>query len=86
MIAHYGPARGNRHEVGGMQLRAALSQRDGGPIVFGTPELQCVVEVGEHVTVRHTCGEYVMHFVARTAEGDAAYVIVDRRLWRSRRA
>jgi len=83
LVAHYGPAQGNVHEVSGVLLRAALSQRDGGPLVFGTTELQCPVEVGQHVVLEVAGADLVMHFVARSPDGAAAYVIVDRAMWRA---
>ena len=82
LVAHFGTADGEAHSLGTMNVRVALSQRSRGPIVFGTSQLQCAVHVGEHVAVRDANGEFIMHFVARTAAGYAAYVIVDRSLWR----
>jgi translation elongation factor EF-1beta len=82
LVGHYGPAPGNTHSLGATQVRAALSQRHNGPIAFGTAELQCLVHVGEHVEVSDESGSWVMELVARTAVGYAAYVIVDRRLYR----
>jgi hypothetical protein len=63
-------------------VRVALSLRDGGPIAFGTEHLQCLVHVGEHVMLRDGACEYVMHFIARSRAGYAAYVIADRALWK----
>jgi hypothetical protein len=82
MIACYGAAHAGDHVLGDMHVRVALSQRSGGPVVFGTSQLQCVVHVGEHVEVSDSSGSWIMHVVARTAAGYAAYVIVDRALWR----
>jgi hypothetical protein len=83
MVAHFGVADGEVHALGSLDVRVALSQRPRGPIVFGTSQLQCAVHVGEYVVVSDASGEYVMHFVARTAAGYAAYVIVDRALFRA---
>jgi hypothetical protein len=82
MIACYGPAQAE-HVLGDMHVRVALSQRSGGPVVFGTSQLQCIVHVGEHVEVSDASGAWVMHVVARTARGHVAYVIADRAFWRS---
>ncbi len=82
MIACYGAVQGSMHALGDMNVRVALSQRAGGPIVFGTSQLQSVVHVGEHVEVSDASGAWIMHVVARTASGYAAYVIVERGLWR----
>jgi hypothetical protein len=82
MIAHFGPLEGETHVVGETRLVAALSQRPGGPMVFGTKELQSIVHIGEHVAVHDGQHELVMHFVARTPLGYAAYAIVDRALYR----
>lgn len=81
MIAHHGTAQGNVHALGATQLRASLSQRAGGPMVFGTSHLQCVVFAGEKVVINDGANAFVMHLVARTAAGNAAYVIVERSLW-----
>ena len=83
MLAHFGTADGELHALGTMSVRVALSQRPHGPIVFGTEQLQCAVHVGEQVEISDASGQYVMHLVARTAAGYAAYVIVDRSLWRA---
>ena len=82
MIACYGTVQGSEHALGDMNVRIALSLRAGGPMVFGTSQLQSVVHVGEHVEVSDASGAWIMHVVARTASGYAAYVIVERGLWR----
>lgn len=82
LVAHFGEASGHLHQLGGTHVRVALSLRDGGPIAFGTDHLQCLVHVGEHVMLRDAASEYVMHFIARSRAGYAAYAIVDRALWR----
>ena len=82
MIAHFGAVDGDAQVVGDTRLVAALSQRPGGPMVFGTPQLQCIVHAGGHVTVREGGRDMVMYFLARTSAGYAAYAIVDHTLWR----
>jgi hypothetical protein len=83
VIAHYGPVQGRIHSLGTMDVCASLSQRHRGPMIFGTSLLQCVVFAGEEVTIHDGTSSYVMHFVARMAAGYAAYVIVERSLWRA---
>jgi hypothetical protein len=80
LLARYGPA-GHVHAIGPMRVRAALSQRHGGPLTFGTEALQYLVHVGEHVRMRGPHGELVVSYTARTAFDYVAYVIVDARLW-----
>lgn len=80
LVARYGPA-GHVHALGSMRVRAALSQRHGGPMTFGTEVLQYLVQVGEHVRMRGPDGDLVVSFVARTAFDYVAYAIVDARLW-----
>lgn len=81
LIARFGPA-GQEHALGStLRVRAALSQRPGGPMMFGTDSLQYVVHVGRHVRVSDAHGEYVVHVESRTAFGYVAYAIVDRTLW-----
>jgi hypothetical protein len=82
VVACYGEAQGSTHVLGDMEVRVAASQRSNGPIVFGTSQLQCIVHVGDHVEVRDAHGAWIMHVVARSAAGYAAYVIVERALWR----
>jgi hypothetical protein len=82
VVACYGDARDGAHVLGDTRVRVALSQRAGGPVVFGTSQLQCIVHIGGHVEVRDRGGAWIMHVVARTAAGYAAYVIVERTLWR----
>jgi hypothetical protein len=84
LVARFGPA-GQEHAIGGtLRVRAALSQRPGGPMTFGTDRLQYVVHVGRHVRVSDERGEYVVHLESRTAFGYVAYAIVDRSLWAGR--
>jgi hypothetical protein len=84
LVARFGPA-GEEHSLGGtLRVRAALSQRPGGPMTFGTDRLQYVVHVGRHVRIRDgrdERGEYVVHLEARTDFGYVAYAIVDGALW-----
>ncbi len=84
LIARFGPA-GQVHAIGSARVRAALSQRQGGPMTFGTDALQYLVHVGEHVRMRGPNGELVVCFAARTAFDYVAYVIVDSQLWVSGR-
>jgi hypothetical protein len=84
LTARFGPA-GQAHTVGGSRVRTALSQRPNGPMAFGTERLQYVVQVGEHVRVREAAGEYVLHFVARTAIDYVAYAIAEKTFWISGR-
>jgi len=81
LLARFGQA-GQVHALGRSRVRIALSQRPGGPLVFGTEKLEYVVHVGEHVRVREPVGEFVVCFVARTMNDDVAYVIADRTLCR----
>lgn len=82
LVARYGRA-GMIHAIGrGTLVRAALSQRPGGPMTFGTDKLQYVVHVGQHLRAAGPGGgEFVMHFEARTKFDYVAYAIVDRALW-----
>ena len=50
-------------------------------MTFGTDRLQYIVHLGEHVRVRGPDGEFIVHFVARTAIDYVAYLIVDNALW-----
>jgi len=84
LLARFGRA-GQVHAIGKSRVRTAVSQRPGGPMAFGTDKLQYVVHVGDHVRVREPVGEFVLHFVARTAYDYVAYVIVDETLWLSGR-
>jgi hypothetical protein len=65
------------HRIGGVEIRAAASNRPGGPLSIGTHEAQCLLEVGESVQI----GEHIFYVVSRGAAG-ATYAIVDRALWR----
>jgi len=82
LIAHVGPVKGLTHTLGKTTVYVALSQRPGGPMVFGTSRMQSLVRAGDHVRVRDGDDErYVMHFTSRGAS-DASYVIVEEGLWR----
>ncbi len=81
VVARYGSAAGQVHAIGSMRVRAALSQRHGGPMTFGTEVLQYLVQVGEHVRMRGAESDLVVCFAARTAFDYVAYAIVDARLW-----
>jgi hypothetical protein len=81
LVARFGPGAGQVHTVGKLRLRAALSQRPGGPMVFGTDKLQYVLQVGEMLWLNDGQRDFVMRFVARTACDCAAYVVAERRLW-----
>jgi hypothetical protein len=85
LLARFGPA-GQTHAIGKSRVRTTLSQRPQGPMAFGTEKLQYMVQVGEHVRVHEPVGEFVVHFVARTAYDHVAYVIAHKTLWSSRRA
>jgi hypothetical protein len=80
VVARYGPA-GQVHAIGPMRVRAALSQRYGGPMTFGTEALQYLVHVGDHVRMRGAESDLVVCFAARTSYDYVAYAIVDARLW-----
>jgi hypothetical protein len=64
------------HRIGGIEIRAAVSSRPGGPLAIGTAETQCLLAVGESVSV----GEHVLYLVSR-GNGGVTYAIVDRALW-----
>jgi hypothetical protein len=80
LLARFGPA-GQTHAIGKSRVRTTLSQRPEGPMAFGTEKLQYMVQVGEHVRVHEPVGEFIVHFVARTACDYVAYVIAHKSLW-----
>lgn len=81
LVARFGPA-GQAHALGSaMQVRAVLSQRPAGPMIFGTDRLQYLVQVGGHARVGEAGEEYVVHFESRTAFDHVAYAMVERSLW-----
>ncbi|HEX3343906.1 MAG TPA: hypothetical protein VHS09_05000 [Polyangiaceae bacterium] len=84
LLARFGPA-GQTHAIGKSRVRTTLSQRPGGPMAFGTEKLQYMMQVGDHVRVREPVGEFVVHFVARTAFDHVAYVIAHEAMWLSGR-
>jgi hypothetical protein len=81
LVACYGPAAGRAHTFGRTRVRAALSQRPGGPLVFGSDALQYVLQVGDAVRLRDGQRELLMRYVERTPFDYAAYVIAEARLW-----
>jgi hypothetical protein len=81
VIAHSGEVRGIAHRLGGLQVYVALSQRPGGPMVFGTRRVQSLVRAGDHVRVRDEADVYVMHFQAREG-AKATYAIAEESVWR----
>jgi hypothetical protein len=85
VVAHAGEVRSIAHALGKLQVYVALSQRPGGPMVFGTARVQAIVREKEHVRVRDDDDEaYVMHFESReTRAGNAAtYAIGREEFWR----
>jgi hypothetical protein len=81
LVAHVGAVNGIMHTLGALSVYVALSQRPGGPMVFGTARLQSLVRVGDDVRVKDGDQEYVLHFHSRGAAG-ASYVIASKDLWR----
>ena len=81
LIVHHGEVFEQRHTLGALDLRAALSQRADGGLSVGTAQLQCLLAPGEEARVFDGAEEYVVHFTARTGTG-ASYVIADARLWK----
>jgi hypothetical protein len=81
LIAHSGEARGLSHALGAVHVYVALSQRPGGPMVFGTSRLQSIVRAGDHMRVRTEDEMYVMQFESRRGR-EATYAIGIEELWR----
>ncbi len=81
LIAHAGPVRGLAHTLGATTVYVALSQRPGGPMVFGTSRVQSLVRQGDHLRVRDGDDVYVLHFESRGAS-EASYAIAEESLWR----
>lgn len=82
LVAHAGHVKGNAHALGKLSVYVALSQRPGGPMVFGTSRLQSLVRVGDSVRVRDGESVYVLHFQSRHSNGIAAsYVIANDAVW-----
>jgi hypothetical protein len=84
LLARYGSLRGIAHDLGGVELRAAFSQRAGGPLVIGTRELQWLIQVGGAAWITSGDRVFVAQFLSRSAMGSAAYVVADTSLWRHR--
>ncbi len=84
IIAHSGEVRSIAHTLGKLQVYVALSQRPGGPMVFGTARVQAIVRAKDHVRVRDEDETYVMHFESRESRsGNAAtYAIGREEFWR----
>jgi hypothetical protein len=84
VLAHSGEVRSIAHRLGKLPVYVALSQRPGGPMVFGTARVQAIVREKEHVRVRDEDETYVMHFEARESRaGNAAtYAIGREEFWR----
>jgi hypothetical protein len=59
-----------------VEIRAAASSRPGGGLVVGTSASQCLLEIGDSVTL----GDLVAVAISRGAVG-VTYAIVDRALW-----
>jgi hypothetical protein len=83
LVVHHGEVFEQRHTLGGLELRVALSQRHDGGLSVGTSALQCLLYPGEEARVADGDLEFVAHFGARSGS-DATYVLADSRLWRSR--
>jgi hypothetical protein len=83
LIAHCGEARALSHSLGSVHVYVALSQRPGGPMVFGTSRLQSIVRAGDHIRVRVPDEDetYVMQFEARRGR-EATYAIGIEDLWK----
>lgn len=81
LIAHAGEARGLSHWLGSTLVYVALSQRPGGPMVFGTSRVQSIVRPGDHIRVRDADETYVMEFESRKGS-EASYAIGLDDMWR----
>lgn len=81
LIAHAGEARGLSHWLGNTLVYVALSQRPGGPMVFGTSRMQSIVRTGDHIRVRDGDETYVMEFEWRRGR-EATYAIGLEDLWK----
>jgi hypothetical protein len=80
LIAHAGEARGLSHWLGSTLVYVALSQRHGGPMVFGTSRVQSIVRAGDHIRVRDDDETYVMEFESRRGT-EANYAIGIEDMW-----
>jgi hypothetical protein len=83
VIAHCGEARALSHTLGSVHVYVALSQRPGGPMVFGTSRLQSIVRAGDHIRVRvpDEHETYVMQFESRRGR-EATYAIGVEDIWK----
>jgi hypothetical protein len=84
LVAHAGHVKGNAHMLGKLPVYVALSQRPGGPLVFGTARLQSLVRVGDSVKARDGDDTYVLRYQSRPTSGNVAYVIANLEVWRDR--
>ncbi len=85
VIGHAGEVRGVSHTLGSLHVYAALSQRPGGPMAFGTARVQALVREGNHIRVRDDDEMYVMHFEARRGK-EASYAIGLEDFWQGPRS
>lgn len=81
LIAHTGEVRGVSHVLATVHIYAALSQRPGGPMAFGTAKVQALVREGNHIRVRDDDEMYVMQFESRRGR-EATYAIGLEDFWR----
>jgi hypothetical protein len=81
VLGHSGEAKAVSHTLGDLDVYVALSQRPGGPMVFGTARLQSIVREGEHIRVRSANASYVMELESRRGR-EATYAIGAEDLWR----
>ncbi len=81
LVAHAGEVRSIAHRLGDLQVYVALSQRPGGPMVFGTARVQAIVREKDHLRVRDDDETYVLQFESR-AGNSATYAIGREELWR----
>jgi hypothetical protein len=82
LVARFGPVPGLVHSIGGTEVRAALSQRQSGPLVVGTDRLQWLVYAGCHVRLGDAAQGLVVEHIARPSTESSAYVIAESRLYR----
>lgn len=80
IVAHTGDVRSIAHTLGKLRVYVALSQRPGGPMVFGTSRVQAIVREKDHVRVRDDDQAYVLQFESRSGNG-ATYAIGREELW-----
>jgi hypothetical protein len=82
LIARCGPVHGAVHSIGRSEVRAALSQRPGGPLVVGTSELQWLVQAGCHVRLGGRAAGLVALHIARVSTESAAYLIAESAIYK----